>query len=321
LSQAPENFYLKTINMSSDNVGILIILFFIVMGIATGGKIFGTGPELSTNTAHYNGGGYYDSDLYTNENGTPRSNADTALLIDDLSFQVSELTEDVQKYEENKHVSPHKNKASFYIAEPGTFREHAILNINLPPGEELLISGWKFRSTVTGSELRIGNATNIPIPGSKNEQPILVSDTSEIIVMQGRSPISTSFRINKCAGFLEERNNFTPVIDSYCPAVIDDAPPLSRSIDNTCLDYIESLPGCKVPDDRDFPENLTNACETFLETKVNYESCVANHKNDLDFFVNEWRIFANNSGIIWRDKRDNVQLLDNAGLIVDTYSF
>lgn len=279
--------------MNTNAVGILIIIAIIVIGVVTGGDIF-------------RGGGI---DTASNDNSAA-SNLDSV-----TGASAGGQTR-------NPNASIHEDKVSINnINNPGTFNEYAALSANLNDNETVMITGWKLRSTVTGREIVIGGAANVPIVGVRDQSPISLPANAEVIVSTGISPIGTSFRINKCAGFLEEKKNFQPSIWTHCPSAIDHAPPLSGVINDVCLDYIEDLPRCKIPKERDFPDNLTNACETFLKTKVNYENCVINHVADSDFLESEWRVYTGLGGIWGREKRENIQLLDNSGKVVDTYSY
>lgn len=285
--------------MSTNAVGILIIIAIIVIGVVTGGDIFrGDGMDTA-------------SEVNTTSNDNSAAN--------NLDSTTGAYTGGQTR---KPNASVYEDKVSINnINNPGTFNEYAVLSTDLNDNETVMITGWKLKSTVTGREIIIGGAANVPIVGVRDQSPILLPANAEVMVSTGLSPIGTSFRMNKCAGFLEEKKNFQPSIWTHCPTAIDDAPPLSGVINDICLDYIEDLPRCKIPKERDFPDDLTNVCETFLKTKVNYENCVINHVADPDFLEPEWRVYTGLGGIWGREKRENIQLLDNSGKVVDTYSY
>lgn len=262
---------------------------------------------------------------YRSGGGSYNSNTRQTLRdINSLYQQTYEVAEQVAQYIENQNASIYKDKITIRnVRNPETFDEYITLSSNLDRGEVVAISGWRLRSLVTGSEVVIGGASNNPIVGLRSEDPIVISRGARVIITQGNSPIGTSFRVNKCSGYLEQKKNFSPALSTYrCPAPIEDAPPLSRDFDNECLDYIESLPICEEPRERDTPEDrLTHACEQYIETQINYESCVINHRNDLDFFEQEWRVYTRARGIFWLEKRDKIQLIDNEGRVVDTIDY
>mgnify|MGYP001587682543 FL=1 len=296
--------------MNSNFVGILIIIAIIVIGVATGGDIFRGGNGMNATSTSRNAG---QGDVRGDSGSTSNGNSATGDSTTGGYFG---------NQARNPNASIYEGKISINnINNGGTFNEYAVLSTDLDDNESVVITGWKLKSTVTGREIVIGGAANIPIVGVRDQSPITLPTNAEVIVSTGFSPIGTSFRINKCAGFLEERKNFSPSIWTRCPATIDDVPPLSRTINDICLDYIENLPRCEIPGERDFPDNLTNACETFLKTKVDYENCVVNHVGDPDFLEPEWRVYTGLGGIWGREKRENIQLLDNSGKVVDTYGY
>lgn len=320
--------------MSHSTLGILIIIAFIVIGFASGGEIFQPYNVTETNTPwqyeyksdeeRFN----RDSNGYGGSNNNNRSTAnsrptDISREINRISYQVDELGRSVAEYVENQNASIYKDKIKIRgIRNPESFREYITLSSSLGSGEQVAISGWKLQSLVTGSYVIIGGAANNPIVGRKDESPIFISRNSRVIISQGNSPINTSFRVNKCSGYLEQKHNFYPAISNFnCPAPIESAPSYSRIFDNECLDYIESLPICEEPRERDIPETISLACENYVKTNINYESCVINHRNDPDFYTSEWRVYIPTRGIFWLEKRDRIQLIDNSGRVVDTIDY
>ncbi len=298
--------------MSSNTVGILIIIAIVIIGIASGGEIFRSGSPITissnaTTTEELRTENSYDYTSNVSPNSTLVYNSPEYSYVDSRGQTV---------------FAPYEGKVSIAsINNPGSFDEYVSLNFALDKGETLLITGWKLRSVRTGQETVIGGAANIPTVGVKDQSPIVLTSRSRVVVSIGNSPINTSFRINKCSGFLEEKNNFHPQLWTSCPRVIDDAPDLSKNINDKCLDYLEGLPICRVPKERDFKDlGLSNSCETFLKTKVNYPTCVANHAGDADFLEDEWRVYTNYRGLFGLKERDSIELLDNAGRVVDTYA-
>lgn len=294
--------------MNNNLLGILIIVGIIILGIASGGDIFRANNGFSTSPSS------------RGINAEAQNRAQTQREINSISRQISNLSQDVQEYIENQNASVYKDRVILQgISQPGTFLEYATLRANLGPGEEVNITGWKLKSVVTGNEFVIGNGVNIPSFGPRNGEPIVLSRGNRAILANGPSPVGMSFRINTCTGFFKEDYNFNPTIPSQCPAPIEDAPPLSGSINNECLDYIESLPRCEVPRRKDIPEDISRSCKEYVENNIGYDMCVTHHINDIDFLKPEWRIFSKSARILWLKQRDVVRLLDNYGRIVDTY--
>jgi len=323
--------------VNTNTLGILIIVTFIVLGIVTGGDIFRPYNFTETPTPwqqelspqnedgqfvsnRYRGSGYNYSNGYSYKPSATQNTRD----INRLYQETYEVAEQVAQYVENQNASVYKDKITIRnVRNPESLREYITLTTNLDAGEVVALSGWHFRSLVTGSTLPIGGVATNPVIGLRTESPLIVSRGARVIVTQNRSPIGMSFRVNKCSGYLEQKNNFFPSLSTFdCPAPIEDAPSFSRDFDNACLDYIEGLPICEEPRERDTPERgLTRACENYIETQINYESCVIKHQNDLDFYKPEWRVYIGRPRTLWLEKRDKIQLIDNDGRVVDTIDY
>lgn len=285
--------------MSSNGIGILIIIFIIIAAFATGGDIFRSGPGLNISSEYSNQySGQSDDAVSSDPSLDPnRSDFVDQVFIDNVN-------------------------------NPGSFNERIHISTSFAEDtQKVNITGWRIRSTVTGAQIIIGGAANLPFENMKDQSPILLPDNARVIVSPGSSPIGTSFRINKCTGFFGEDNNFVPTLPNQCPYVSDDAPALSKAIDDECLDYIDTLPRCTTFRERDFPKDedgnneIGSACRTFLLTKVNYPTCVANHLSDADFYKKEWRVYTGQRGIYTREQRENLVLLDNLGKVVDYYNY
>ncbi len=272
-----------------DNVGIILIIAIIIIIIVTKGSIFkhnGLHPLVTENTSS-SGENIYSSG----------SNYDQAPL----------------DYKDRVWISS--------ISDRETFDERVYIDTNLDTNEIVNITGWKLRSTVTGNEFVIGGAAIIPHVGVRDQTPIIISRGARIIISDYTSPINTSFRLNKCTGFFSEGRNFEPALHNKCPAIIDDTTSNVPNLTDECLDYIDTLPRCEVPKERDFWETLGASCKNYLLRNVNYESCVTAHKNDSDFFETEWRIYPAQPKILWRDRHEKIQLIDRYGRVVDTVEY
>ena len=54
---------------------------------------------------------------------------------------------------------------------------------------------------------------------------------------------------------------------------------------------------------------------------LNYNGCVAAHKNDADFEGNTWRIYLGRYFSMWRTQHEVVKLLDINSKTVDAFSY
>ncbi len=305
--------------MSDSTLGILIIIFFVIMGIFSGGSIFRPAVEVATSSPQSTiGSEYYYPDT---EDDYARADAQRQLRL--ISADVVDLNQEVQRRIEEQNASIYKGKVGISgIYNVGSFNEYAVISIQNEPGGSVILSGWKIKSLVTGGELVIGGASTIPEIGLPKDAPIIISEPyAKVIVSHALSPLNSSFRVNICTGYLDRNDSFLPSLPRECPKPSEEAPGVSREINNECLDYIDTLPRCNIPREREYPEPLTRTCEAYIETNINYETCVEKHQFDIDFLLPEWRVFSKARGILWLDRRDVIQLIDNAGKVVDTYDF
>lgn len=294
--------------MKDNKFLIAIGIGIIILAIASRGEIFRSNPSFV---------------LETSGSGSSRSSQtqnDTTREINSISRQISDLSLEVQKYIDNQNASAYRDKIIISdVRNPGRFFEYITLRSSIGSGEQVNITGWRLRSAVTGNEFVIGNGSNIARVSGTGTEPIIMSRGDRAILITDRSPLGSSFRINKCIGYLAQNINFIPNISVSCPAISDFSPPLSNNINNFCLDFIERLPSCITPRDRDLPDELSSECKRFIETNSNYNSCVGRHINDTDFLRSEWRVYSGRAMTLWINQRDQIILLDNFGRVVDTY--
>ena len=64
-----------------------------------------------------------------------------------------------------------------------------------------------------------------------------------------------------------------------------------------------------------------NACSNFLSNQEQYAKCFAVHSNDSSFLSGTWRIYLNRSVRLWQNQRETIELLDQNGKVVDSFSY
>lgn len=206
-------------------------------------------------------------------------------------------------------------------------QEYIYLSTNLDKTETLKITGWYLRSEITSYYAVIGKTALLPFPFNKTESDIILQQGDRVYLTKGFSPIGISFRTNKCAGFFEEDRTFTPGLRLECPAAIDEKLPTFSSVydrNDECLNIIEGLSRCTSINGqfvRDLPDTVPNSCKTYMTTQINYNVCVALHFGDTDFPGQEYRVYLNKFGPLWRQRQDKINLHDQNGLVVDTISY
>lgn len=310
--------------MNSSVVGIFLVLGIIFIAIAGGSGFFRSGPGEtvlpSNQTNATSSGTTLGSGSGSGASGSGAQNLSVSEQIKKVSRQIEELEEKIKKANEEAGASVYKGKVRISsVSKAGTNEAYIRLSAQSNLSSDILISGWKLRSKMTGGEQIIGPASNLPYTAPV--APIFLPRSGKVIVSQAYSPLGFSFRLNKCTGFLNQGRTFSPNLERICPTPREDAPALSPYIDQVCKNYINGLPSCEIPNSSNFPNSLNYYCRQYLLTEINYNSCVNKHINDSDFYRNEWRVFPYYGAYPWKADGDSIELLDDAGKVVDTFSY
>ena len=206
-------------------------------------------------------------------------------------------------------------------------QEYISLYANLEKNEVVKITGWYLKSEVTGYYAVIGKASLLPFPFTKTDNDVVLGSGDRVYLTKGFSPIGISFRTNKCTGYFEENRTFVPGLSLDCPRPEGEKLPNFSNVydrNDECLDIIESISRCTTISSqyiRDLPDTVSESCKTYITTQINYNSCVAKHFGDTNFPGNEYRVFLNKFGPLWRQRYDKINLHDKNGLIVDSVSY
>jgi hypothetical protein len=315
-----------------DNKDIILLFLgiFIFVGLAWGplteSRKNGTGI-FSKNGSSFFGTNTEVRDTPTNTNTVSEKEISEQIKITEDTTKA--LQEKLKKEEELKKRSPYYGKINMssisYVNSPDPNQEYITLYTNIDSKEKINITGWKLISTRSGNWVRIGGASTTPKPFVQNNKDVVLGQGDMAFIIKGFSPIGISFRSNKCTGYFGENRQFYPYINMQCPlAKTEKLPKFSSNLDreDECLDLIDRIPACTTPFNRtninNLPDTVTDSCKNYLQTKVNYDSCVANHIGDTDFPGREWYVYLQVFGPLWRSKREHIDLLDNNGLIVSS---
>jgi len=272
-----------------------------------------------------------DTTKNTTGNGTSISTGDDTKLtpeeieekIKDAEDKVAELNKAIAEAELAKTKSPYFEKIEISDLDTSdngdVIDEYITLSSDYDLESKISITGWKLRSRLTGTTVTIPAGTNLYLPNGQSQvKNIEIDADQDVYVLSSISPITESFRLNICSGYHTQFYDFVPYISRSCPDPIDDAPKYSYSQENqACLDFIEDMDNCRTQTES-LP-NFNSSCTEYINLKVNYPSCVDFHKNDKDFYKDEWRVYLGKPSPIWRNSREIIDLLDQDGKIVDTY--
>lgn len=255
----------------------------------------------------------------------------TAEQIKEAEKQIKNLEKDLKQNADNPNRSPYYDKVRMSrisgVRTQDPSREYLTLTTNLDKTETVNITGWYLKSAVTGYYAVIGKASLLPFPFTKVENDIILQQKDKVVLTKGFSPIGISFRTNKCTGFFEENRTFIPHLPLKCPLPEDEKlPKFSDVLDRNdeCLAIIERIPRCTTKGNefiRNLPDTVPQSCKNYITTQINYNTCVARHFSDTDFPGNEYRVYLNKFGPLWREKDDTINLHDQNGLIVDSINW
>lgn len=186
--------------------------------------------------------------------------------------------------------------------------------------ESVNITGFRLVSSRSGASATIPQGTTAPRSGTVTNI-VLVGD-EEAVVTTGSSPIGSSFRENRCIGYLGVTSFIPPLANRSCPSPTEELgrgyPGDADSYDE-CRAIVSRIPRCDVRPD--IPREASSECERFIETRLNYQGCVDAHFNDSDFRGDTWRVYLNQGRELWRSDDETIRLLDREGRTVDIYSY
>jgi len=196
-------------------------------------------------------------------------------------------------------------------------KEYITIAITQQNLSEVDVTNWKLQNS-KGETVALGQGTNIPFTGKVNPvSSIKVKGGDFLTVSTGRSPIGVSFEMNSCAPYLEQFQDFIPPITGICPPQGESKD--YSSLDSSCRNYINKMPRCTT-NAKVLPSELSASCMTFIYANVNYNGCVSSHKNDVNFYSKEWKIFLGRSSELWAQK-DTITLLDSGGKIIGAVKY
>lgn len=201
--------------------------------------------------------------------------------------------------------------------------EYIVIETSRNMTRNITITGWFLESRTTGIRAPIGSAAQILfLGGVSSELPVTIGPDSTVYITTGRSPNGASFRINKCAGYLEQYQDFEPVLDTDCPEPADEAlqNPQKTGANAACIDFIENVNACELYTDT-IPYEVGSQCRDFILNDLSYNGCVNRHRNDPDFYKNEWRIFLNRQQELWNNTHEQIRLLDENGKLVGSLTY
>jgi hypothetical protein len=305
-------------------LGFLALLF--ILWVSTGG------PEQQPRTRDIDRSELTDGQSFAREGrAVPENPYSIEEQLEDAQEELARAREHgtASPYEDMVEIRGGRGSERFAQTEYLELRALSGNNTNVP------ITGWTLESVVTGQRAEIGTAAALPYPGVVNTQTTLfLAPGEQVFVVTGSSPIGANFKVNRCVGYFEQFQNFSPSLRKECPQPVDEFDTfarlpvtnvrLERDEREICRDFIRREIGrCEINrvNLRTVEPRLNTLCRDFIEDTYTYQGCVANHQSDPGFFKNEWRVFLESPAELWREDREIIRLRDASGRIVDVYDY
>ena len=263
---------------------------------------------------------------YTPPKELPSDTPGIGLELDKIKSELERVRNEVEKAQTLSTRSP---AADYVVLNSGSAsyedaaKEYVYFSVSGNAKAQTLITDWQVTSPITGASVTIPQGVYLPFSGQPvNKENIFVAPGDKVIVLTGHSPTGYSFKINKCTGYFEQFQNFTPSLPMSCPQVASEKlPEAPNHLDDTCLDFLERIPRCTVPVGNNVPSTLSPICTSYIAQNVNYATCVKLHKNDPDFYGHEWRVYLNRDQGLWKDRREVIKLLDTNKKTISSVSY
>jgi hypothetical protein len=226
--------------------------------------------------------------------------------------------------------SPYRNVVSFsdYVDNASSSNpdnEYVEIHVSQNASGPIDITNWILLSGATGNSAIIPQGTTVPTSGIVNAtQDILLNPGDSAIIISGESPVGASFRENECTGYFNNYQTFTPSLPDNCPeasAELESYYGTPYIHDPSCIAYTDSLERCQeaLPS---ASSDLSLTCQSFLESHLDYNGCLAYHQSDPDFNGTTWYIYLGRKTTpLWRTKYEVVELLDSEGKTVASFNY
>lgn len=222
-----------------------------------------------------------------------------------------------QESEYERWVNIQNKTRSRYDGAAG--EESITISVSHSAPKPIDISEWQIWSVATGNRATIGKGLLYPQEnGGGLLSPIILNPGEEAIVYTGLSPLKYSFKQNICFGYMEKQFN-SYRINNQCPYLEDAALPLPFfDRRDECKEFIERLPQCEVPNkDADYPDGISEQCQNHIESLVGYDNCMNYWRNNENFLYEDWFVYLNRTGKMYRDRNEKILLFDERGILVD----
>lgn len=248
--------------------------------------------------------------------------SDSEEQLSELQNQYSSLQTQAQNTSSDGTPSPYRGTVTL-SAGTAAERDNEYIEIAARGSASVSLQGWSLRSMLSGARFYLPLAASPFILGTVNTvTPSVLDHEGNAIVYSGRSPIGTSFRENRCTGYLAQLQSFEPSLANACPNPSELMPMTADNMQrygSDCVDYLRGLPQCTFPDN--LPMSLSPACRIYIANTFSYNGCVNAYAGSTSFKRDTWRLYLNAAGELWSNDHDVIRLLDAEGRTVDSITY
>ncbi len=217
----------------------------------------------------------------------------------------------------------------------GVDREYVLIRAASNNAETVPLTGLTLRGKVNRTEGVVGRGWTLFFPGSTGEgEAVSLKPGERAYILSARAPMGVTtesppgrggFQLNSCTGYFAQNRAVYPGLPIACPHPAQEPLPLApNALSKACYDYLKTLRRCAVPP-ATVPTNLVadGNCQAHLFNKINYNQCVAYHKDEPNFYRGEWRLYLGRDTELWRDttEEEAVELLDREGRLIDARTY
>ncbi|MEW5907869.1 MAG: hypothetical protein AB1643_01665 [Patescibacteria group bacterium] len=259
--------------------------------------------------------------------GPNRESAKSSLFLKSPQKQAEKNVQEAVNFssipQKPDNNSPYRSKITIISSQEAKKQnpdeEYLTIQASYNNPEPINIKQWSLGKSAT-EHYYIGSAMEFfKMPPENSRQDIFLKPGDRAIITTGKSPVSRGFKLNKCIGYLEQMQDFIPMIPLNCPHPINDEY-LPASLDDLCIDYINS--NFKICTQYlSYLSSLSNSCKQYINERINYKGCSQWHRNDNDFYKPGWRLFLNQTSEIWPNINGTVILYDENNKIVDSINY
>ncbi|MEI6296798.1 MAG: hypothetical protein WCO84_04110 [bacterium] len=190
-----------------------------------------------------------------------------------------------------------------------------IIEISVLPTSKksINITGWKIKGVIDSVPKVIEKGVPIFKQGKVNEEKdVVVYPGEKALILPGYSPIGVSFKLNKCSGYLEQFQAFTPHLSQSCPRDY-----LEGNLDLSCTLFLKTITNCNAYI-KEFPRDVSKECQDVVNRRLNYNACVEENYQDTNFGSGEWRVYMNSTNSFGSKGGDMISIYDADNNLIST---